>query len=509
MREELTLIVAKRGAAGPLLVPDALSYLRQAVGLVHSISLSEWAGGGGNIAAGMRTIVLAATMDDQGTAMPKFRPPIRSICQLTIGSLIVALVMRTWIVMGLIAPVVVSGSSMAPTLLGQHQMFVCRECDHEFAVGIDQLPLGDEAVCPVCGRRRARRPEIAERSGDRLAIARAAFLLRGPRRWEVIVYRCPEGADELCVKRIVGLPGETIALLDGDVYVNGQIARKTLAEQRAVRQSLDGGWTTVEPGRQMEEARSHKDQKTTRQGDRVDSSIPLSDTEKRIAFQHVGEGPVTDASSYNQGAVPPPNRVGDLMLTCESRLSGEGQLVLVAENRYGRVEAILDFGQRRAIARLDNEILGDQPLLLEELAGDRPVMWTLSLFDRQVLLAANDRVILAVPLPMDSFGQKSTDENYTIAEPLAVRIHKLAGEIRGIRAWRDIYYGIRHFDRPDPSLHRSGPSRLQQPSAIWQLGASEFFVIGDNAAVSDDSRSRVPKPGLDARLLIGKPLGVR
>ena len=34
------------------------------------------------------------------------------------------------------------------------------------------------------------------------------------------------------MKRLVGLPGETITIVDGDVYVNGEIARKGLAEVR-------------------------------------------------------------------------------------------------------------------------------------------------------------------------------------------------------------------------------------------------------------------------------------
>ena len=34
------------------------------------------------------------------------------------------------------------------------------------------------------------------------------------------------------MKRVVGLPGETIEIRGGDVYVNGAIARKSLAQQR-------------------------------------------------------------------------------------------------------------------------------------------------------------------------------------------------------------------------------------------------------------------------------------
>ena len=59
-------------------------------------------------------------------------------------------------------------------------------------------------------------------AGDRLLVDRTAFALRDPRRWEVVVFRSPVDESELCVKRIVGLPGETVALAGGDVLINGE-----------------------------------------------------------------------------------------------------------------------------------------------------------------------------------------------------------------------------------------------------------------------------------------------
>lgn len=42
-----------------------------------------------------------------------------------------------------------------------------------------------------------------------------------------------------------------------------------------------------------------------------------------------------------------------------------------------------------------------------------------------------------------------------------------------------------------------------------RLGADEYFVLGDNEAISIDSRNWPAGPGLDAKLLLGKPLFVR
>ena len=40
----------------------------------------------------------------------------------------------------------------------------------------------------------------------------------------MVVFRCPTDAAQLCVKRVVGLPGETIKLFDGVVHVDGEVA---------------------------------------------------------------------------------------------------------------------------------------------------------------------------------------------------------------------------------------------------------------------------------------------
>jgi signal peptidase I len=131
--------------------------------------------------------------------------------------------MHNWLVMGLVAPMTVAGSSMAPTLEGPRRMFRCNDCRYEFAVGLDHLIDPDRAVCPRCGRTSAhwgRQPDIR---GDRLLVDRTAFALRSPKRWEVVVFRSPQDANQLVVKRIVGLPGEAIAIRDGEVLIDGTV----------------------------------------------------------------------------------------------------------------------------------------------------------------------------------------------------------------------------------------------------------------------------------------------
>ena len=56
-------------------------------------------------------------------------------------------------------------------------------------------------------------------NGDWLLTERISYRLRSPRRWEVVTYRAADG--ELVSKRVLGLPGETIALSNAKPVING------------------------------------------------------------------------------------------------------------------------------------------------------------------------------------------------------------------------------------------------------------------------------------------------
>lgn len=56
---------------------------------------------------------------------------------------------------------------------------------------------------------------------DRLFAYRLAYLFKEPERDDVIVFPCPDN-DKLYIKRIIGMPGETVEGINGKVYINGQ-----------------------------------------------------------------------------------------------------------------------------------------------------------------------------------------------------------------------------------------------------------------------------------------------
>jgi signal peptidase I len=55
-----------------------------------------------------------------------------------------------------------------------------------------------------------------------LAIGRATLPVRPIRRGDIIVFKFPYGADRDFIKRVIGLPGETVEMRHKKVYVNGQ-----------------------------------------------------------------------------------------------------------------------------------------------------------------------------------------------------------------------------------------------------------------------------------------------
>ncbi len=59
-------------------------------------------------------------------------------------------------------------------------------------------------------------------SGERLLGSKLA-LMQGVQRGDVVVFRPPHKPATAFIKRVVGLPGETIAIRDNKVYVNGRL----------------------------------------------------------------------------------------------------------------------------------------------------------------------------------------------------------------------------------------------------------------------------------------------
>ena len=57
--------------------------------------------------------------------------------------------------------------------------------------------------------------------GDRFIGNRLAYVVGEPERGDIVVFRYPDDESEIYVKRVIGLPGDTIDIEDGKIYING------------------------------------------------------------------------------------------------------------------------------------------------------------------------------------------------------------------------------------------------------------------------------------------------
>lgn len=135
---------------------------------------------------------------------------------------------------------VIPTGSMAATLMGRHVDLTCTQCGYRFAGGAsiengessspqeNFLPTMVAATCPVCRHTmtldratalNAGDPNHESFSGDRILVNKLAYDVGDPQRFDVIVFKYPHNAKQNYIKRLAGLPNETLRIRHGDLYV--------------------------------------------------------------------------------------------------------------------------------------------------------------------------------------------------------------------------------------------------------------------------------------------------
>lgn len=69
----------------------------------------------------------------------------------------------------------------------------------------------------VCGHSM----ETTLHDGDHLIIDKLSYRLSKPKRYDIIVF--PYSLGVYYIKRIIGMPGETIQIIDGSIYIDGSL----------------------------------------------------------------------------------------------------------------------------------------------------------------------------------------------------------------------------------------------------------------------------------------------
>lgn len=60
-------------------------------------------------------------------------------------------------------------------------------------------------------------------AGARIIGLRHVYLFEEPERGDIIIFKYPDDESVNYVKRVIGLPGETVLIEDGNVYVDGEV----------------------------------------------------------------------------------------------------------------------------------------------------------------------------------------------------------------------------------------------------------------------------------------------
>ena len=67
--------------------------------------------------------------------------------------------------------------------------------------------------------------------GDNLIVDKISYRFREPKRYEIIVFPYHYKEDTYYIKRIIGLPGETVQIRDGEIYIDGAILEEDYGKE--------------------------------------------------------------------------------------------------------------------------------------------------------------------------------------------------------------------------------------------------------------------------------------
>lgn len=74
---------------------------------------------------------------------------------------------------------------------------------------------------------------------DQLMMDKLSYRFSDPERYDIVVLKVTNiaGEEEFYIKRVIGLPGETVEIHDGEIYIDGEL----LSEDYGVEEMVDGG----------------------------------------------------------------------------------------------------------------------------------------------------------------------------------------------------------------------------------------------------------------------------
>lgn len=428
---------------------------------------------------------------------------------------------------------VIPTGSMAPTLMGAHKDLDCPECGYQYRAGASSE--ADDfarqrgragggnpvvaATCPMCRFVANVGPGHGHPTyvGDRILVSKLAYEFGEPQRWDVVVFKYPAEAETNYIKRCVGLPGETVRIWHGDIYVRGPdggkpaLARRRPQELRAMAQVVYDNDYVVD---EMTQAgwplrwQAWPDDEAEPRWKSDDGGVSFAiagaaDETRWLRYRHFAPS-VYDWQAIERGRLEPGQAraslitdfyaydtsvergepkaqprtlgmhwVGDLMLECElTSTDGKGTalLDLVKGGRHFRCELDYETGQ----ARLSIDGLSDYaPQAQTSVRGVGSHRLAFANFDRQLVLWVDGTAVeFDAPTDYEPLGNdipQSTPDDPLDLAPAGIGARAAGLEVNHIRLSRDIYYiAATYSDVMGPSDY-TGPSRQIAQMSYDQL----------------------------------------
>ena len=432
---------------------------------------------------------------------------------------ILAFVFRAYVVEAFVIPT----GSMAPTLLGAHYRVQCEQCGYQFTINYDPNSKNNwqgGAVCPMCHYNIDMSKNARALPGDRILVQKYIYSISKPKRWDVVVFKAPHIPDTNFIKRLVGLPDESIRLLDGNVYTRAEgdthwnIARKSDKPkvQRAVWQPIyhsqyvprDGGGLKG-PGERSPANRWSTPwivQSGNWDVDGRRSYLFKGGADGRISFDFQSGGYFTLPAvyPYNQYeraafsddiedirlavALQPQTHSGSISFSTQTRLTGETQTVTARIDLDGTIRLTADDPRTGQ----PTELMTRKFAPLKTGLATPIEFWAV---DQELSVWINGRRVLRY-LYADNL-----DTQQLINRPPPRRVPRIGIEMTGgpatlyrVELDRDLYYASSNSrNQARGGLIRDARGNVMADRVVpLTLFDNEYFCIGDNNPLSDDGR---------------------